>query len=76
VLVSGSDPGMKATEPDGRSVPLPGSRPLVESDISKASFDVTVRGGVEAIDRALTGSGKFVRAQTSDSHPVFQYRSQ
>jgi len=40
VLVSGTDPGMRAVEPDGRSVPLPGSRPLVESDISQVTFDV------------------------------------
>jgi hypothetical protein len=31
---------------------------------------------VEAIDHALTGSGKFVRAAASDSRPVFQYRPQ
>jgi uncharacterized protein len=57
---------------------MPGARraSVIEARGSTASFDVTVRGGVEAIDRALTGSGKFVRAQTSDSHPVFQYRSQ
>ena len=57
---------------------MPGARHanVIEARGSTASFDVTVRGGVEAIDHALTGSGKFVRAGASDSHPVFQYRPQ
>ncbi len=49
---------------------------VIEAHGSSASFTVTVRGGVEAIDHALSGSGKFVRAQGSDSRPVFQYRPQ
>lgn len=49
---------------------------VIEAHGSSASFAVTVRGGVEAIDHALTGSGKFVRAQDSDSRAVFQYRPQ
>ncbi|MBB5871484.1 DivIVA domain-containing protein [Allocatelliglobosispora scoriae] len=39
VLVGGSDPGLRGVEPDGRSVPLPGSRPLVESDVVQTTFD-------------------------------------
>jgi len=57
---------------------IPGTRHagVIEAHGSSASFTVTVRGGVEAIDHALTGSGKFVRAGASDSPPVFQYRPQ
>jgi len=57
---------------------IPGTRHagVIEAHGSSASFTVTVRGGVEAIDHALTGSGKFVRAAASDSRPVFQYRPQ
>ena len=39
VLVGGSDPGLRGAEPDGRSIPLPGSRPLVESDVVQTTFD-------------------------------------
>lgn len=39
VLVSGSDPGLRGVEPDGRAIPLPGSRPLVESDVVQTTFD-------------------------------------
>ncbi|GAA3737386.1 DivIVA domain-containing protein [Micromonospora maritima] len=44
VLVSGRDPGLVPTEPDGRAVPLPGSRPLDESDVSEVRFDTALRG--------------------------------
>jgi hypothetical protein len=57
---------------------MPGARhaSVTEARGSSASFTVRVRGGVEAIERALIGSGKFVRAADSDSHPVFQFRPQ
>ncbi|MFI7215921.1 DivIVA domain-containing protein [Micromonospora maritima] len=44
VLVSGRDPGLVPTEPDGQAVPLPGSRPLDESDVSEVRFDTALRG--------------------------------
>lgn len=54
VLISGSDPGLAPTEPDGRAVPLPGSRPLVESDVAEVRFDTTVRGyRMAQVDRAM-----------------------
>jgi len=57
---------------------MPGARRanLVEVSGSSASFSVTVRGGTEAIDHALTGSGRFVRSGASNSGLVFQYRPQ
>ncbi|MEV0268454.1 MAG: DivIVA domain-containing protein [Hamadaea sp.] len=54
VLVSGGDPGMAGVEPDGRGRPLPGSRPLVEQDVAKVTFDVGLRGyRMDQVDRAL-----------------------
>ncbi|WP_262286990.1 DivIVA domain-containing protein [Micromonospora sp. MA102] len=44
VLVSGRDPGLAPVEPDGRAVPLPGSRPLDESDVAEVRFDTALRG--------------------------------
>ncbi|MEH1015496.1 DivIVA domain-containing protein [Micromonospora sp. CPCC 206060] len=44
VLVTGSDPGLAPTEPDGRSVALPGNRPLAETDIGRVRFDTAPRG--------------------------------
>ncbi|WNM41348.1 DivIVA domain-containing protein [Micromonospora halotolerans] len=44
VLVSGRDPGLAPAEPDGRAVPLPGSRPLDESDVAEVRFDTALRG--------------------------------
>jgi hypothetical protein len=57
---------------------MPGTRraDVVEAAGSSASFDVTVRGGVDAIEHALTGSGRFVRSGVAGSRPVFQYRPQ
>lgn len=57
---------------------MPGARrvSIVEARGSSASFSVTVRGGPDAIERALTGSGRFVRGGTADSQAVFQYRPQ
>ncbi|NUR29817.1 MAG: DivIVA domain-containing protein [Catenulispora sp.] len=54
VLVSGGDPGLREVEPDGRGVPLPSSRPLIEQDVTKATFDLALRGyRMEQVDRAL-----------------------
>ncbi|MFC0029140.1 DivIVA domain-containing protein [Micromonospora chaiyaphumensis] len=44
VLVSGRDPGLAPAEPDGRAVPLPGSRPLDEADVAEVRFDTALRG--------------------------------
>ncbi|MEU1888597.1 DivIVA domain-containing protein [Micromonospora sp. WMMD987] len=43
VLISGRD-GLTPVEPDGRAVPLPGGRPLRESDVSALRFDTALRG--------------------------------
>jgi DivIVA domain-containing protein len=54
VLVSGGDSGLREVEPDGRAVPLPGSRPLVEQDVAKTTFDLGLRGyRMDQVDRAL-----------------------
>ncbi|QLQ39113.1 DivIVA domain-containing protein [Micromonospora robiginosa] len=54
VLVSGRDPGLVPAEPDGRSVPLPGARPLDESDVTDVRFDTALRGyRMGQVDAAL-----------------------
>jgi DivIVA domain-containing protein len=54
VLISGSDQGLQPVEPDGRAVPLPVNRPLVESDFGTAKFDTAVRGyRMGQVDSAL-----------------------
>lgn len=54
VLVTGGDPGLSPAEPDGRAVPLPGTRPLRESDIATIRFDTTLRGyRMAQVDQAL-----------------------
>lgn len=53
-LFTGRDDGLDPEEPDGRAVPLPGSRPLVESDISTLRFDTVARGyRMVQVDAAL-----------------------
>jgi DivIVA domain-containing protein len=53
-VFTGNDDGLDPEEPDGRAVPLPGSRPLVESDISALRFDTVVRGyRMVQVDAAL-----------------------
>ena len=44
VLITGSDPGLAPSEPDGRAVPLPGTRPLAEADLTTVRFDTGLRG--------------------------------
>lgn len=54
VLVTGNDPGLVPVEPDGRAVPLPGTRPLLEQDITQVRFDTTLRGyRMAQVDQAL-----------------------
>ncbi|MFY1619157.1 DivIVA domain-containing protein [Micromonospora sp. WMMD736] len=54
VLVGGRDPGLAATEPDSQAVPLPGTRPLRESDVGAVRFDTGLRGyRMAQVDRAM-----------------------
>ncbi|MEV4422910.1 DivIVA domain-containing protein, partial [Patulibacter sp. NPDC049589] len=54
VLLSGGDSGLTSVEPDGRAVPLPGDRPLGESDIAETKFDTAWRGyRMAQVDQAL-----------------------
>ena len=54
VLVSGRDPGLVPAEPDGRAVPLPGTRPLEEPDIAQVRFDTALRGyRMAQVDQAM-----------------------
>jgi DivIVA domain-containing protein len=54
VLLTGGDRGLMPAEPDGRAVPLPGTRPLVESDIARVRFDVAARGyRMAQVDQAM-----------------------
>ncbi|MGC5018698.1 DivIVA domain-containing protein [Micromonospora sp. DT47] len=54
VLVSGRDPGLAPAEPDGRAVPLPGARPLRESDVGEVRFDTALRGyRMAQVDEAM-----------------------
>ncbi|MEU4715234.1 DivIVA domain-containing protein [Micromonospora purpureochromogenes] len=53
VLVSGRD-GLAPAEPDGRAVPLPGSRPLREADVGEVRFDTALRGyRMAQVDQAM-----------------------
>jgi DivIVA domain-containing protein len=54
VLVSGNDGGLAPAEPDGRSVPLPSTRPLQEDDLDAVRFDTGLRGyRMVQVDKAL-----------------------
>ena len=54
VLVTGSDPGLAADEPEGSSIPLPGHRPLAENDFQALRFDTGLRGyRMSQVDSAL-----------------------
>ncbi|MER7002076.1 DivIVA domain-containing protein [Dactylosporangium sp. NPDC000555] len=58
LLITGDDPGIEGHEPDGRSVPLPSSRPLVEGDVNQLRFDTVVRGyRMNQVDAALRRAG-------------------
>jgi hypothetical protein len=47
---------------------------IAEANGTKVTFDVTVRGGVDALDRALAGSARLVRTGTANARLVYQYR--
>ncbi|MBQ1025197.1 DivIVA domain-containing protein [Micromonospora sp. C95] len=54
VLVTGRDPGLAPVEADGRAVPLPGDRPLRESDVGEVRFDTALRGyRMNQVDQAM-----------------------
>jgi DivIVA domain-containing protein len=54
VLVSGADAGLSVAEPDGRAMPLPGTRPLMENDVANVRFDLALRGyRMAQVDQAL-----------------------
>ncbi|MFY1586930.1 DivIVA domain-containing protein [Micromonospora sp. WMMD734] len=57
VLISGRD-GLAPAEPDGRAVPLPGGRPLRESDVGALRFDTALRGyRMDQVDQAVRRAG-------------------
>ncbi|GAA1812205.1 hypothetical protein GCM10009682_36930 [Luedemannella flava] len=52
-LLSGDDPGLVPAEAD-HALPLPASRPLVETDLSEVRFDTALRGyRMAQVDKAL-----------------------
>jgi DivIVA domain-containing protein len=54
VVLADGDSGLPPAEPDGRAVPLPGDRPLAESDLAGVRFDVALRGyRMRQVDRTL-----------------------
>ncbi|SIN32285.1 DivIVA domain-containing protein [Micromonospora cremea] len=54
VLVTGRDPGLAPAEPDSQAVPLPGTRPLRESDVGAVRFDTGLRGyRMAQVDQAM-----------------------
>ncbi|WP_305784932.1 DivIVA domain-containing protein [Symbioplanes lichenis] len=54
VMVSGGDPGLTPVEPDGKALPLPVDRPLVEEDVTHSRFDMVFRGyRMAQVDQAL-----------------------
>jgi DivIVA domain-containing protein len=53
-MINDADAGLAPVEPDGRAVPLPGTRPLAETDVAALRFDTTLRGyRMEQVDQAL-----------------------
>jgi DivIVA domain-containing protein len=53
-LITGGDPGLEPAEPDGVAVPLPSTRPLMETDVQDVRFDVALRGyRMSQVDNAL-----------------------
>ena len=52
-LLSGDDPGLSPADAD-HALPLPGSRPLAERDVTGLRFDSTMRGyRMDQVDRAI-----------------------
>jgi hypothetical protein len=54
---------------------IPGVRGanIARADGSSVTFDVAARGGSDAIDRALNGSTRLVRASTGNGRLLYQY---
>ncbi len=53
-LISDGSSGLQPAEPDSRARPLPGGRPLAESDLAAVRFDTAVRGyRMDQVDQAL-----------------------
>ena len=53
-VITGRDNGLETEEPDGRSLPLPTSRPLTEADIAGTRFESAFRGyRMDQVDAAL-----------------------
>jgi DivIVA domain-containing protein len=53
-IITGRDRGLDPQEPDGRSVALPGTRPLLETDVERLRFDTALRGyRMDQVDSAL-----------------------
>ena len=53
-IFTGGEEGLAPSEPDGRAVPLPGTRPLEERDIIDTRFDTALRGyRMAQVDAAL-----------------------
>ena len=56
-VITGRDRGLDPEEPDGRGVPLPSSRPLVERDVQTVRFDTALRGyRMDQVDAAVRRS--------------------
>ena len=54
MVAIGGGQELRPVEPDGRAVPLPADRPLVESDVSELRFDLAWRGyRMDQVDEAL-----------------------
>lgn len=55
---------------------VPGARrvSLAEANAGTATFSVLVRGGAEAVDRALSSSGRLARSGSSGSQLTYEYR--
>jgi DivIVA domain-containing protein len=54
VLITGDEPGLEPAVPDGRSVPFPATRPLIEGDVGALRFDTAIRGyRMGQVDAAL-----------------------
>ena len=53
-VITGRDRGLDPEEPDGKAVPLPSSRPLIERDVQTVRFDTALRGyRMDQVDAAI-----------------------
>jgi hypothetical protein len=55
------------------SVPGVRGANIARASGNTATFDITARGGSDALDRALAGASHLVRADTSNARLVYQY---